>query len=337
MNSKIDRRTRRSGLPESYAPFLSAKGVASMPSRVFAAQSWIETSSHSREVFQAGFNKHSFLFTHRLEQHPLLQMPELRNLVKDLAGLPGRLYYNTGTGQVPGGWDINQNASKTAEEAFDSLEESKAWMILKSVQSAPGYAELLHEFTDELHGLIGLCPGVDTYHPVISIIVSSPGRVTPYHMDGECNYLVQIRGDKSVSVFDGTDRDIVTDNELELFWTGNLNAAVYKPDTQPRATRYLLTPGSGVHVPITFPHWVQTHDTVSVSVSFNFELVDRSSADLYRANYRLRKLGWNPNPPNSGNKFADRGKLLLMRSIRGYRELLGRGSRRKDMHVADHH
>jgi hypothetical protein len=58
-----------------------------------------------------------------------------------------------------------------------------------------------------------------------------------------------------------------------------------------------MTPGTVVHIPVNAPHWVKNHDNVSISVSVNFQFRDRMLANVYRANYALRKLGVRPTPP----------------------------------------
>ena len=41
------------------------------------------------------------------------------------------------------------------------------------------------------------------------IFVSSPGSVTPYHIDPERNFLLQVRGNKTMHMFDGSDRSLL--------------------------------------------------------------------------------------------------------------------------------
>jgi hypothetical protein len=86
------------------------------------------------------------------------------------------------------------------------------------------------------------------------------------------------------------------EHELERFWTVDNNAAQYKPHLQSRATSYLLQPGTGVHLPVNAPHWVENADNVSISLSVNFQFKDSVRANVYRANYLLRKLGMKPTP-----------------------------------------
>ena len=52
------------------------------------------------------------------------------------------------------------------------------------------------------------------------IFVSSPGAVTPFHIDPEWNFLLQVRGRKIIHVFPADDRSLVSEEELERFYSG---------------------------------------------------------------------------------------------------------------------
>jgi len=168
------------------------------------------------------------------------------------------------------------------------------------------------------------------------IFITSPGRVTPYHIDRECNFLLQIRGEKTLYVFDRNDPEILPVSEVERFWAVDNNAAVYKPQFQNRATTYRLVPGNGVHIPVNNPHWVRNDDNISISLSVNFTWKDSDRANVHRANYLLRKFGFSPRPPHR-SAFADavkntviaysympafkiaRGSVRFLRRLRGDR------------------
>ncbi len=128
------------------------------------------------------------------------------------------------------------------------------------------------------------------------VFLTSPNRITTYHIDRECSLLLQIAGSKTVYTFDGSDRSILPEEQIEKFWTVDNNAATYRPEIQPKARAFRLTPGVGIHIPVNHPHWVQNDDNVSISVNLNFQFPDRKIADVYRANYFLRKAGIHPAP-----------------------------------------
>ena len=76
-------------------------------------------------------------------------------------------------------------------------------------------------------------------------------------MDPEHNFLLQIRGDKTMSVFDGGDRTLLSEEELERFYGGAHRNMVFKDEYQTKAFQFQLKPGDGLHVPVTFPHHVR--------------------------------------------------------------------------------
>jgi hypothetical protein len=143
------------------------------------------------------------------------------------------------------------------------------------------------------------------------VFITSPRRITTYHIDRECNFLLQISGDKSISIFDKTDRVVLPEVEIERYWAVDNNAALYKPEHQNRANVYHLLPGQGVHIPVNAPHWVKNGEAPAVSLSVNFEFRNRRKSDVYRANYYLRRLGLHPTPPGQ-SELKDRIKRFAV-------------------------
>jgi hypothetical protein len=133
----------------------------------------------------------------------------------------------------------------------------------------------------------------------VILFITSPKRITTYHIDRECSLLLQIQGDKHISIFDRNDREVLSEEEIERFWSVDHNAPRYKPELQHHATVYELRPGNGVHIPVNAPHWVQNGDNISVSLNVNFQYRDTMRANLYRLNFLLRKMGLRPTPPGA--------------------------------------
>jgi hypothetical protein len=131
----------------------------------------------------------------------------------------------------------------------------------------------------------------------VILFITSPKRITTYHIDRECSLLLQILGSKQISIFDRNDREVLPEEELERFWSVDHNAPRYKAELQSHATVYELTPGNGVHIPVNAPHWVQNGNNISISLNVNFQYRDSMRANLYRLNFLLRKLGIQPTPP----------------------------------------
>ena len=290
-------------------------------------QEWIVADP---AVARTKFNRQSFEISHHLSSHPLFQLPKLLKLAERTARLrPDDLYFDMGEVRPGQRWDeIPKNGEFSATEAMKQLETAGAWFIFKHTQRDPEYRELFDRGLKEIKNIAGDDVQPKIRQEDIIIFVTSPNRVTPYHIDRECNFLLQISGSKSIHVFDRDDREVLPDEEIERFWAVDNNAPVFKPEYQDRAATYKMKPGSGVHIPVNFPHWVQNDDNVSISLSVNFQFLDSMRANLYRTNYYLRKLGIPPSPPGMSTT-RDAAKSLAMTCALAARRII-RGKHRGD-------
>ncbi|WP_321920393.1 transcriptional regulator [Paraburkholderia tropica] len=267
---------------------------------------WI---SSSYSAFKENFERNSFEVTHKLARHPLLQLPQLLELAdRSLKARPSDLYFDMGD-VVPGQKWKDTNREFSPLSALRQLEESNAWFIFRSAQKDPAYTELFSQTIAEIKRLVG--NGIEKKILVEDIIIfaTSPKRVTAYHIDRECNFILQIQGQKDIYIFDRNDREILPEVEIEQFWALDNNAPNYRPEIQDRARLYKLAPGNGVHVPVNCPHWLQNKDNVSVTLSVNFQFIDSVRANIYRANHYLRKLGIDPQPPGR-SALRDQVKVM---------------------------
>lgn len=265
--------------------------------------------------FRAQFNRRSFELSHHLASNPLFGLPSLMELAKrTLKTRPQDLYYDAGNIRVDQRWDAVPERTFSAVEAMQRIENCGAWFIFRSAQRDPEYRVFLDRGLAEIKANIG--PDIDSEIMVedIIIFVTSPKRVTSYHIDRECNFLLQIRGTKTLHVFDREDREVLSEVEIERFWSTDNNSARYKPHLQNRAASYKLAPGKGVHIPVNCPHWIENDDNVSVSLSVNFQFKDTLRANAYRANFLLRKLGLDPTPPGR-SRALDSVKSLAVRPV----------------------
>ena len=276
--------------------------------------------------FRAKFNRASFQITHLLSSHPLFQLTELMGLAKRTSETrPGHFYYDAGQVRVNQRWDEIPKSGFSVDEVLRRIEECGAWIVLKRAQEDPAYRVLLDHGLAELAELTGRDLKPLIKQKDIIIFITSPKRITTYHMDRECNWILQIHGTKTLHVFDQKDREVLPEAEIERFWAVDNNAPVYKPELQHLAISYKLAPGVGVHVPVNAPHWVENDDNVSVTLSVNFQFRDSLRANVYRANYFLRRLGFKPSPPGAGT-IRDATKNAVMAGGVRLRRLLQRES-----------
>jgi hypothetical protein len=207
------------------------------------------------------------------------------------------LYYDAGTIDVNQRWDSTPKPEFSARDAIQRIENCGAWIVLKRADKNPEYAAVLQECMAELQEFTGLNLEQVMKVQEVILFVTSPKRVTTYHIDRECSLLLQIQGEKRISIFDRNDRAVLTEEEIERFWSVDHNAPRYKPELQDHATVHEMQPGVGVHIPVNAPHWVQNGDNISVSLNVNFQYRDTMRANLYRLNFILRKMGLQPTPP----------------------------------------
>jgi hypothetical protein len=212
---------------------------------------------------------------------------------------PADLYYDAGTIDVNQRWDRTPKPEFSVRDAIQRIEHCGAWIVLKRADKNEEYAAVLRECMAELQEFTGLkLERVMKVQEVI-LFITSPKRITTYHIDRECSLLLQIQGDKQISIFDRNDREVLSEEEIERFWSVDHNAPRYKPELQHHATVYELRPGNGVHIPVNAPHWVQNGDNISVSLNVNFQYRDAMRANLYRLNFVLRRMGLRPTPPGA--------------------------------------
>ncbi|WP_446742459.1 hypothetical protein [Silvibacterium acidisoli] len=264
--------------------------------------------------FHNNFDRTAFSFSHSLHESPLFRMDSLLALAERLSAFPGRYYIEEGQPHPGMGWG-SRLPSASLLESLRTLKERQSLVMLKRVQAEPDYADVAEELTNELTQMTGIDMRSHYRDTVITILIASPERVTPYHIDGEANLLMQIQGMKDIYIFDGTDREILPAIEIEHFWTGDIHAATYREALQSRAWCFRLQPGIGVSNPVLFPHWVRNGPEVSISVSVNFKRRNDDVADAFRVNARMRRLGLHPMEPG---KIAtiDHTKGVIYRAFR---------------------
>src|SRR5690242_21143035 len=141
------------------------------------------------ENFHARFNRLPFMMEHSLAAHPLLSLPRLVDLSRRLDA--SQVKYNDGTLAVADNLEAAPANGLSVEETIRRIEDHCSWMVLKNIQRDPAYGELLHQCLAEikLHSE-PIDPGM--CDPRAFVFISSPNAVTPFHIDPEINFLLQI-------------------------------------------------------------------------------------------------------------------------------------------------
>ncbi len=272
-------------------------------------------------VIERDFDRRPFLVRHCLVGHPLLALPRLIDLAQSLPRKS--IEHNAGDLPVSLGSRPTPGNGLSADETLRQIRDCRSWMVLKNVEQNPAYARLLTQCLAEIEraarGRIKNMRQQEGF-----IFVSSPGAITPYHMDPEHNFLLQIHGSKMVAMFDPADRELLPHETLECFHSGFRRKLTLDESHRNRGREFRLEPGLGLHFPVTAPHWVRNGEEVSVSFSITFRTreCDRRET-LYRINSTLRKIGMAPVEPGRDG-WRDAAKLGIYNMTRGCKRALRR-------------
>jgi hypothetical protein len=262
------------------------------------------------DIFAAYFDRHPFKISHDLVNHPLLQLPRLvelaRSLDRPILYFKGDHAINQVDADAADGSDESKRTfadrklsrpTLSATETIAQIESCRAWMQLRDVGTDPEYASLLGKIIDEFRvPSERVAPGLSA--PRADIFVSSPGATTPFHLDEEHNFLLQIRGSKKMSIANGFDPEVLDRSCLSSYFRGNGELVPFNEHLGQHSVHVDLLPGEGVHIPPCFPHWVQNGDAVSISLGILwYSDVTARRRYLYRVNGWMEQAGLKPAAP----------------------------------------
>jgi hypothetical protein len=240
--------------------------------------------------------------THRLAEHGLLRMPPLIELGRRLEAV-GRV--RTHSSDAYAGTAFNHAPmlypnGKSATETLADVAQAKAWTSLLNVQTDDLYRTLVDEVLDDI------APQVERVDPGMVyragwIFVTSPNTITPFHMDKEHNFILQIQGKKRLYVWEPDDLEVLTEQARDLFhFNHSRDLVVWREEMRERAHVFDLEPGMGAYMPSTSPHLVENGDGPSITASFTYYTdATRRNARLHVLHQRMRGWGLAPSPVNA--------------------------------------
>lgn len=267
-------------------------------------------------------HKKAFAAIHPLAGHPLFTVDALAKVAEHASRRPGDLYVDAGDLSFADKWGTTPKPNMTIPEIIDRIETAGAWLVLKHVETDAAYRALLDEFKAFLLEIAGPEGAKILRNAEMIVLITSPRRKSAFHFDAEVNFLAQVQGSKDIWVCDPADRSMTTEEEIENYYSVSNSAGTFKPGAEKAARHFTLRPGDALHIPTYGAHWVQNHDSVSVSVSLNMEF-PQHYGDIYRANYHLRRLGLKPRPPGN-SELVDRSKAAAISGMRRVRALIRR-------------
>ena len=266
----------------------------------------------SRANFASSYPEGPHKLRHNLSAHPLLELDALAELGE---ALPARsVEYNRG--DVPIGVDGKPEGTGLAiGETIRGIEQTNSWAVLKNIEQHPAYAALLAELLGELEELIVRKTG-RMMKTQGFIFVSSPDAVTPYHFDPEHNILLQLTGQKAMTVFPAGNPVCAPDSVHETYHTGGARELAWHDGLACHGQTFQLIEGEAIYVPVMAPHHVRNGPVPSISLSITWRSEwSFAEADARAFNSLLRQWGLAPRPPGRW-PARNRGKAIAWRLAR---------------------
>ncbi|WP_413989178.1 cupin-like domain-containing protein [Labrys okinawensis] len=291
------------------------------PPTIQSLQGWttIEPIAECRKML----NNNAFVVHHALAGHPLFTVEALAKVAEEAAKRKDDLYWDAGDLSIMDKWGSVPKPDMTIRQVIDRIETAGAWMVMKHVEVDPRYKAVLDEFDAFVREIAGPEVSKLLSNTEMLVFITSPNRKTPYHFDAEVNFLTQIQGSKDIWVCPPHDRTVTTEDELERYYAVTTAAGNYKPEAERTARKFVLRPGEAIHLPVHGAHWLQNHNDVSVGLALNLEFPKWMYADIYRANYFMRRMGLKPRPPGS-SKIVDRSKAAAFGALRRVHSMVKR-------------
>ena len=247
--------------------------------------------------FADKLNRSHFAFTHRFAGHALFEIPRLIALGEKVPSAQVAVYQTDSAS--PGDRPREFIGEWNPGVLIASLAAGRTRLRLSGVQTCDEeYGRLHRQILDEADQLSGFALGREIGWSSMTILLSSPGMTTPYHIDHQSNLLFQLRGGKTVYVLDPHDRRVLSETTIEQYYGGDKHAPAYRDEFRGQAAGYELSPGAALHNPPLGPHWVTNGAEISASMSINYSLRESEGrARVYQVNRYLRRLGLRPTPP----------------------------------------
>ena len=238
--------------------------------------------------FNQNYPERSFAYNHDLAQHPLFELARLVKLAKSMDR--DRIEYNSGDLEPGQAYEDTPKIDLSAEETIRQIKDCHAWMVIKNVEQDPEYKAFIKTCLDQVSER--LPEGAEPLEDLQGFIfVSSANSTTPFHIDAEENFFIQVHGDKSFHVFENDDRKLVSEESMEIS-PGKFRNMKYNETFEDRATVYELKGGDGIFVPYMMPHWVRTGDQYSISMAITWKTASVLRRNKIRfMNAVLRKAG----------------------------------------------
>jgi Cupin superfamily protein len=268
----------------------------------------------SDDAFAQSFGRTPILLRHDLSDHPLLTVERVAQLADSLP--LDHFHHKPGAMEKVDNPD-ERDTAETPGEIARGAEANGRWLVVDNIEADPEYRALVHEVLGQVpEHLVAREGGKATQEG--QIFLSAAASVVPPHTDSEHNFLLQIQGEKHVTVgrFPSEDN---RQRYLERFRGGGAREI---GDELEDVQTYVLKPGDGIYLAPLYPHAVRVGSGFSVSLSTYFETpFIRRSMTVRELNRHLRRLRIRPRPPGE-HVATDKAKAKVVESLSRLRAMV---------------
>jgi len=234
------------------------------------------TNCFAEDIRSDLLDRAPFKFHHRLLEHPALS---LENLARVLPTLPQQqVMYSKGLLDVADDFESTfrkKPRDRTLEETIDSIRTSDSYIMVRSPEIDPSFADLYKALCGEVASLmktrgVGSMP----LQAQLYLFIASPNSITPFHIDRYSTFLMQFRGSKTVTVGTPWDDRIVSQPDREAYVVREKTKLPWSSQLDEFSTAFEFSPGEALHIPFIAGHHVCNGPedvSISMSIIFNTE------------------------------------------------------------------
>jgi len=242
-----------------------------------------------------------FRVEHSLSDHPMLSLESVAGLARDLDDK----WVEEGVedaAKVVGFQYTRHPAPADKYDAIASIEGKNRIMYLDNIQTVPRYRTLVDELAPNMMSILGI-EEADVVKTEGYMFVSGGPSTTMAHVDHECNILMVLEGTKRVWLSDIPDFD--ADRAVEAMYGGGYGSCDRMPKTM---MPFDIHAGQGIFIAPRAAHMIENYPgrCVALSIVVTPKMLEEE-AKVFRANYRMRKLGFRPSNPGD-SKVSDTAK-----------------------------
>ncbi len=256
-------------------------------------------------------DKEPFLATHTLLGEEVLSIESLAQILPRLP--KEQVMFSQGLNDLNENFDrahIDRKNHMSSKDTIEKLKTHSSYIMVRSPETSPEFKNVFDKLKEDISQLClkkGI--GSEIFDPMLYLFISSPGAKTPFHIDRYSTLLFQLRGTKTVAIYDQFNEDIVSAKVRENFVDYGPLRPNWSKKTDHLAQKFHFNPGQMLHIPFIAPHYVENGtDDISISLSIIFRTNEsRKWIKAMTVNNRLRsRLKLNPSPIGNNS-----GKIIL--------------------------